>query len=471
MVKRVSKLLVASFIIFHSSTFSQSFDRIALATDIDTMMFNHYLKCIYPKVIDPNGGIRIFYDRQFNQAGGDSYNLDMQSRHLWSTSMAMILHPEYAGFKQSADAAYIYIRDKMWDKSNGGSGIATGNGGAFENGDKAVYSNGFALSGLSAYYMATKDTMALYIAKTTFKFIDNRNYDGQYGWYFGSGAGDKNQDIGHHWLEGMAWLYIAWPDNPADSAQKSLLKKRIQDMSDLFVSSKWIRNDGSICLSNNREMTNGSGCTSGLCAEDVYLIYFYYQAIGVTPPQSVIDNLKKVHAYARTQSTPGQHFGIQWWWDAELLASYCCMGTLFNAGDSYLQDCKKHWDFIKAHYFDPQNGGWYDNPDAAGDLKGFEWCATYHATKCMLFCRNWLLGSQNGWIAPPPTKTLQPNALSQIRQSTGSVKNRIILSTDHNAQIEKATGLYDIRGRSLRKNSVQSSTPKNVLLGVYIVQQ
>jgi mannobiose 2-epimerase len=475
MLKRLrSLMLLACLCITWNSANVRALSKAAmdsLATDVDTMMINHYLKKYYPKVIDPTGGIHIFYDRQFNQVAGDNFNLDMQARHLWSASFGMMMHPEYAGFKQAADAAYAYIRDKMWDKANGGSGIATGNAGAFEAGPKAIYSNGFALMGLSAYYMATKDTMPLYIAKTTFKFIDNRNYDSQYGWYFGSGQGDKNQDIGHHWLEGMAWLYLAWPNSPADSAQKSLLKKRVKDMSDLFVSSKWVRSDGSICLSNNREMTSGSGTTSGLCAEDVYLIYFYYQAIGVKPSQSTIDVLKKVHAYARTQSTPGQHFGIQWWWDAELLASYCSMGTILNAGDSYLNDFRKHWNFIKAHYFDPVYGGWYDNPDATGDRKGFEWCATYHGMKCMLFCRNWLFGGDSGWVDAKRTVNVKNSGnFNALKNATQGKKEHYIVVMGNGARLEQSAVLYDLTGRNASVRNAQSGAGALRKAGVYILK-
>lgn len=224
-----------SFIVFAGFMWSpanaQTFNKKALATDIDTMMINHYLKKYYPKIVDTQyGGVLCGYDRQFNMSSMTDKPLNMEARHLWASSMGMILHPEYAGFKQAADSAFHFIRDKMWDKSNGGSAIHSGtvrqgtsfcttgqygpNNGTL-NCDKPTYHEGFALTGLSAYYLATKDTMALYIAKTTWQWMDKKAHDSQYGWYYGwldvngnvlSTAKDDN--FGMHWMEGMAWLAL-----------------------------------------------------------------------------------------------------------------------------------------------------------------------------------------------------------------------------------------------------------------------
>lgn len=474
-------LVIGFFVVFFGiSVYSQAFDKVALATDIDTMMTNHYLKAYFPKIIDKKGGgVYMCFDRQFNSTSSNK-NLDMESRHLFSSSMGSIMHPEYAGFREAADSIYTYLRDKMWDKTNGGSGLHAGSGGGtFGPGcDKYVYHNGFALVGLSAYYLATKDTMALYIAKSTWKWIESKAYDDVNGMYYGwlntdgtlaGGDRSKNQDVLHHWIEGMAWLSIAWPANSPDSADRALLRKRVKESSDIFCSNKWVRGDGSIILGNNREMTSGSGTNDGLDAEDVYLFYFYYQAIDTVPPPFALENLKKVHAYVRGRSSPGKHFAGQWWPDAELLASYCSMGILFNAGDSYLEDCKKHWEFIKQAYFDPQYGGWYRDPGATNSGKGDEWQCTYHGYKCMLFCRNWLFESQKGWIdALKPSGAKQG---AQVFQSHPQPKQSryVLIANNGNRNIRQGAALYDLTGRSMDLKCIRSRLNSKNFTGVYIV--
>jgi mannobiose 2-epimerase len=476
--------LLCMFVIENSVFAASAFNKKALATDIDTMMINHYLKKYFPAIIDPQGGVLIGFDRQFKATSMTDKPLNMEARHLWSSSIGMIMHPEYAGFKQSADAAFAWIRDKAWDKANGGSAIHSGTNractafsttgqygpnGTSLNCDKPVYHEGFALTGLSAYYMATKDTMALYIAKTTFKWIDQKAHDSKNGWYYGflDANGNvlskaKDDNFGMHYMEGLAWLYLVWPDDT--------LKARVKEIADLFTTSGWMRNGNDFCLYNNETYSGCSGNEWGHDAELVYLLYTCYQMIGVTPPQTAVDRLKAVHAFVRSHSTPGTHFQNQWWYDAELLASYCSMGTIFGAGDSYLNDCQTHWNFIKAHYFDPVYGGWYYNPDDISTAKGNEWECTYHAFKCMLFCRNWLLGSLKGWVNPLVTSGKQNEKFQEFKNEAELKKAHYIMIVGNGLKLKQTKGLYNLMGRSVNLDIIQSRLQKNGLAGVYVIK-
>jgi hypothetical protein len=202
----------------------------------------------------------------------------------------------------------------------------------------------------------------------------------------------------------------------------------------------------------------------------VYLFYFYYQAIDTVPPQSSLDNLKKVHAYVRTKSTPGKHFADQWWPDAELLSSYCSMGTLFNAGESYLQDCKTHWGFIKQSYFDPQYGGWYYNPGDLTHAKGDEWTCTYHVVKCLLFCRNWLLGVQKGWVNALTTSVRHEGSSLTQNNTAEPNKTHYIMVMGNGPQIPRSAAIYDLMGRSTSLKNIQSKLTSKNQSGVYIVK-
>ena len=464
---------------------AQTFNKKALATDIDSMMFNHYLKKYFPKIIDlPYSGVLMGFDRQFNMTTTTDKNLDMEARHLWSSSIGSIMHPEYTGFRQAADSVFHWIRDKVWDKTNGGSAIYSGTNragtahsqigqygpnGTTLNCDKPTYHEGFALTGLSAYYMATKDTMALHIAKTTWQWMDQKAHDSKYGWYFGwiDANGNvlstaKDDNFGMHWMEGMAWLYLVWPDDT--------LKARVKEIADLFTTSGWMRNGNDFCLYNNQTYTGCAGNEYGHDAELVYLLYTCYQMIGITPPDSVVKKEEAVHAFVRTHSTPGVHFQTQWWYDAELLASYCSMGTIYGQGDSYLNDCQTHWNFIKAHYFDPTYGGWYYDPDDLTDPKGNEWTCTYHAFKCMLFCRNWLLGSTKGWVDPTATSVKQDEKFLALKNEAQLKKTHYIMVTGNGQQLKQATGLYDLMGRSASLKNIQARMSNGDVGGVYIVK-
>ena len=467
---------------------AQTFNKKALATDIDTMMINHYLKKYFPAIIDAQGGVLMGFNRQFQPTSMTDKNLDMESRHLWSSSMGMMLHPEYAGFKQAADAIFAWMRDKVWDTTGGGAAIYSGTNkagtahsqvgqygpnGTTLNCDKPTYHEGFALTGLAAYYMATKDTMALHIAKTTFQWMDQKAHDAKNGWYYGwiDANGNvlskaKDDNFGMHYMEGLAWLYLVWPDDT--------LKARVKEIADLFTTNGWMRQNNGVyndfCLYNNETFTGCAGNEWGHDAELVYLLYTCYQMIGVTPPQTVVDREKAVHAFVRTHSTPGVHFQTQWWYDAELLASYCSMAIIYGMGDSYLNDCQTHWNFIKAHLFDPVYGGWYYNPDDVTSPKGNEWTCTYHGFKCMLFCRNWLLGSTKGWVDPTATSVKQDEKFLALKNEAQLKKTHYLLAMGNGRQLKQATGLFDLMGRSASLDIIQSRLQKNGVAGVYIVK-
>ena len=488
-MKKGSRLLLFALCLgcgWNSVYAASSFNKKALATDIDTMMINHYLKAYFPKIVDAQGGVLMGFDRQFNMTSMTDKNLDMESRHLWSSSMGMMLHPEYAGFKQAADAIFAWIRDKVWDKNVGAIYSGTnragtahsqvgqyGPNGTTLNCDKPTYHEGFALTGLSAYYMATKDTMALYIAKTTFKWMDQKAHDAKNGWYYGwlDATGKvlstaKDDNFGMHYMEGLAWLYLVWPDDT--------LKARVKEIADLFTTNGWMRqNNGTyndFCLYNNETFTGCAGNEWGHDAELVYLLYTCYQMIGVTPPQTAIDRMKAVHAFVRTHSTPGVHFQTQWWYDAELLASYCSMSIIFGMGDSYLNDCQTHWNFIKAHLFDPVYGGWYYNPDDVTSPKGNEWTCTYHGFKCMLFTRNWLLGSTKGWVDPLNVGAWQGEKSQALKNEAQLNKTRYVLVSSNDRKFPRHAALYDLMGRSTSLKMIQSRLGNNSVAGVYIVK-
>jgi hypothetical protein len=139
-------------------------------------------------------------------------------------------------------------------------------------------------------------------------------------------------------------------------------------------------------------------------------------------------------------------------------------------GDSYLNDCQTHWNFIKAHLFDPVYGGWYYNPDDVTSPKGNEWTCTYHGFKCMLFCRNWLLGSTKGWVDPTATSVKQDEKFLALKNEAQLKKTHYLLAMGNGRQLKQATGLFDLMGRSASLDIIQSRLQKNGVAGVYIVK-
>jgi len=73
-----SLMFVMCFAIAWNSVHAQTFNKKALATDIDTMMINHYLKKYFPAIIDAQGGVLMGFNRQFQPTTMTDKNLDKE---------------------------------------------------------------------------------------------------------------------------------------------------------------------------------------------------------------------------------------------------------------------------------------------------------------------------------------------------------------------------------------------------------
>jgi len=101
------------------------------------------------------------------------------------------------------------------------------------------------------------------------------------------------------------------------------------------------------------------------------------------------------------------------------------MGILYNAGDSYLQDCKTHWGFIKHSILIAIRRMVYNTLRCHRPKRNRMEC-TYHVVpSACLFCRNWLLAPE-GWVNPLATNARQGEKSQALKMRRSSIK-RIIL--------------------------------------------
>jgi mannobiose 2-epimerase len=107
----------------------------------------------------------------------------LNSRILWSFSAAYNVdrNPAYLDI---ASRAYRYIVDHFVDRKYGGVYWSVDHKGAMLNGRKQIYGIAFCIYGLSEYYRATKEDMALHLAKNLFDHIEKYSFDRREGGYF-----------------------------------------------------------------------------------------------------------------------------------------------------------------------------------------------------------------------------------------------------------------------------------------------
>lgn len=217
-----------------------------LQQDIENEL-NELIRAWYPKTMDSvNGGFWSDFDHQWQKKGRQDKFLVSQARHVWTTAtLARFFHDD--SYAEMAAHGYRFLRDRMWDKEQGGfHSLLVFEGDSLQVGSKgkSAYGNSFAIYGLATYFKATKDTSALNLAKKTFAWLEQHAHDPVYGGYFdvlqrdGSWMLDieentknhenfirkdwKDQNSSIHLLESFTALYEVWPD--------ALLRKRLEEL-------------------------------------------------------------------------------------------------------------------------------------------------------------------------------------------------------------------------------------------------
>jgi cellobiose epimerase len=131
-----------------------------------------------------NGGYLINFDQAGKPSGQTNKMIVTQARMVWLFSRLAREGYQPATMLDAADLGYRFLRDKMWDRKNGGFyWEVDGTGNQRLQPDKHLYGQSFALYALSEYAMAAKKPEPLQLATRLFELLEVKSHDGQYGGY------------------------------------------------------------------------------------------------------------------------------------------------------------------------------------------------------------------------------------------------------------------------------------------------
>src|SRR3954469_5456109 len=226
---RVAALLLTVCIFSHS--FSQQKNKLdSIAQQMRYAAKQGLIEVYYPRDIDTAyGGYLSTFSYDFQPVGDQDKMIVTQARHIWSTAKAAMFYHDTSYVAMSRHG-FLFLRDKMWDKENGGFYNLVTRDGTPKSTIKEAYGNAFAIYGLSAYYVCSHDTAALNLAKTAFLWLEKHSHDPKYKGYYQhlqrdgshvirtadipgtSDIGYKDQNSSIHLLEALTELYKVWPD-------------------------------------------------------------------------------------------------------------------------------------------------------------------------------------------------------------------------------------------------------------------
>ena len=377
---------------------------IALAVSKElTSILNYWLT-----LKDPQGG---FYGEVLSD-GTVLHNAPrgviLNARIIWSFAAAyeVLKKPDYLVAAMEAKEYFLRV---FCDHKYGGVYWSVSADGERLDDKKQLYSQGFAIYGLSELYRVTKDTEALKAAVNLYKVVETFFADKENGGYIEALArdfspledmslsahdinADKTMNSHLHILEAYANLYKVWPDKD--------LKKAVESLLDI-VGTKIMDSDGHLQLYFRRDWTVMPGGVSyGHDIETSWLALECAMALG---DPEVVERvrpwaLKMAHAGNEGLLPDGSmRYEVradgslddsrQWWVQAETVVGNLWLWK-YHGEPEGLNRALVCWEYIKTHLVRP-DGEWHwailpdGTPDLSQPRAGF-WKCPYHNTRMCL---------------------------------------------------------------------------------------
>lgn len=420
------------------SLFVSAQDNQTILTQMRTAAKELLIENIYPRNIDTAyGGYLSSFTYDFKPTGDQDKMIVTQARHIWSTAKAAEFFHD-TSYIAMARHGFHFLRDKMWDKEQGGFYTLVTRAGEPKTPNKEAYGNSFAIYGLSAYYAASKDEEALELAKKGFRWLEQHSHDPVHKGYFQhlerngtpivrpantpgtSDLGYKDQNSSIHLLEALTELYSVWKD--------PLVKERLQEML-LLIRDTMVSEQGYLRLFfyadwkpvSNRDSSRAiilerkgvDHVSFGHDVETAFLMMEASEALGIEHDKKTWAIGKKMvdHSLATGWDSKiggfydeGYYFKDgggkmeiirntkNWWAQSEGLNTLMIFSELYpNDKHNYFEQFKKLWNYTNTYLIDHQYGDWYEygidgSPKSKTALKAHIWKGTYHSFRSLMNC-------------------------------------------------------------------------------------
>lgn len=333
------------------------------------------------------------------------------ARILWTFSAAHQAIPNEQ-YLNMAQRAFDYLIKFAFDAEFGGVYWKLLPDGQASDSRKQIYAHAFVVYGLSEFYAATNNELALEKAIELFHVLEAKSYDTQYGGYIEAfnknwsaihdvrlSGKDKNEkktmNTHLHIIEAYANLYKVWPDK----VLKSKIIHLLQLFVDYFIDSTSFHLN--LFFTENWELrpdviSYGHDIETAWLLLDCAIIIGDIEWVGAMEELAV----KIANAAAEGLDSDGgfwyekrmaDQFLIRekhWWPQAEAIVGF------FNAWQisqqkHFLKKALHSWQFIQNHIIDKKYGEWVWGVDANDRIMQLEnkigfWKCPYHNARACL---------------------------------------------------------------------------------------
>lgn len=335
----------------------------------------------------------------------------LNARIIWAFSAAsrrlVVGGEEYL---DAARHAADYFRRHFIDRQFGGVYWSVDSSGSPVDTKKQLYSQGFAIYGLSELYAAGRDESVLNEAAALFKYTEEHFQDSLNGGYIEALArdgspledmslsahdinADKTMNSHLHILEAYANLYKVWPDAALGARVKELLDlicNKVMDSSGhlrLYFSKEWIILPGGISYGHDIE-TSWLALECAMALGDnkvIERVKPFSLLLGRAGNEGLAGDGSMIYEKLPDGSSDRSR---QWWVQAEAVVGNLWLWKYHGDGAA-LERARSCWNYIKSKLVDNSSGEWYwavgddGMPDVDNPKAGFWKCPYHNARMCL----------------------------------------------------------------------------------------
>ncbi|MBN2519042.1 MAG: AGE family epimerase/isomerase [Bacteroidales bacterium] len=356
-----------------------------------------------------SGGFYGTLDKEGKPISPNNKGIIAMSRHLWAFSSWHELKGQNPEIEKICHNLYQYIIDNFYDSTNGEFHWLIDETGNIIDSKKRLYSQSFAIYGLSKYAMVFNKQEAAQYALNCFKVIDKRAHDPVYGGYDQTNEPDwvvnganKETNTQIHLLESFTSLYKLTKD--------SLVKARLEEMIEI-VAYKICQPSGYAHLQFKSDWSpvGRPAVSYGHDLETAWLLYEAAKVLNKNSDSLLIKQIVKLATLSAVEgydTKNGGYFysGIPlkkvinkskvWWVQAEGLLGLLRLYIITNNSEWLIKlDNTMKW--TETQQLNKYTGEWYWDLDKKGKTittsnMATEWKVSYHNLRSMLFINEWI---------------------------------------------------------------------------------
>lgn len=378
---------------------------------------------------DINGG---FYGEISGNGDGNTSALKssiLGARILWTFSTAYRVYG-LDSYKQMADRMQKYYIQNFIDKRYGGAYWTITPDGDIADATKQTYTAAFGIYAMSEHFRATGNTESLEAAKSIFYTLEKNVHDHENGGYRevfsrdysnalsegidGREGPSKTMNTHIHTLEAYTNLYRVWPNED--------LKACLNELIEILETKLYDNRTGHLVLFCNDEWEKiGSVDSYGHDIETAWLLSEAAEVLGdkdklarikkqaVRMADAAYEGLRENGVMIYEKNEKGFENKLSWWVQSENI-----VGSLnawqITGQRKYYDHAVESWQYIKTHFIDTKDGGWWCVLDDNGnhsekEMKGSMWNCPYHNSR---------MGFESVIRLTPPTTHSEVMAWSNI---------------------------------------------------------